>query len=515
MDSIELLRAQAAVAGQDGNAEPDRFRCTSLGLRLLCLCGLLVLGGQAWGQSTVRVGQALGDPTLMMGAGGEPTGLSIEVLEAVARQQQWQLNIHRAAEAELLEQLDRGELDLLAGITRTPALESRYDFTRQSVYYSWAQLLTAAQLLAARDELAGRRVAAVKADPISRQWQRYLQQLGMQPQLLQAENYQQAISWVVDTKADAVLLPRRLVQPMLEQYPLHLTPLTCCTREIGYLARQGASPSKLDAIDAYLEQHRSDPDSDYQRGLQRLLGRAPSDNALGWLLPMLLVILLLAAGVTLRSQDRRRRAQLQHDFDEMEQRVQQRTLELSNTHTSLEQEVMHHRATQQQLRHLSRHDPLTGLPNRRYFSELMEQELKRAHRTGRPLVVMLLDLDGFKRINASLGYETGDQILVEIAARLGRTLREVDMLARQGGDEFVVMLSEISSAQDAPLVAQKMIDEIGQPLPQLVEVLGVHIGISYFPDHGYEVEQLLSKADRAMDCAKQRENSCYVDFDDL
>ncbi|WP_421868433.1 diguanylate cyclase domain-containing protein [Motiliproteus sp.] len=484
------------------------------------LSGLLLLGGQAWGQSLLRVGLDPGDPALMARAGGELTALYIEVLEAVAAQQQWQLQFHTAPRPQLLQQLDRGELDLLAGLARTEELSNRYDFSEQALYTHWAQLLTIGYPVRSIRDLNGSRIAVAGSDPLAAAFEQQLSQLGIQAQWLDAENYDQVMDWLNGAEIDGVLVPRTSLNLAVSHYRLQLAPVICCVHEVGFMARRSEQRAVLEALDHYLAVQKSQPGSDYQRGLQRLLeadneGDRSGPPLLGLAELLLLGLLLAIVGLLFRYKVRRRTVRLKREYEALQQRVQLRTSELSSSHASLEQEVMHHRATQQQLRHMARFDPLTGLPNRRYFSELMEQELKRVHRTGRTLVVMLLDLDGFKRINDRHGHETGDQVLVELAARLSRTLREVDSLARLGGDEFVVMLSEIGGVQDAPLVAQKLIDVASQPLPQLAEGLGVHIGISYFPDHGYEVEQLLSKADRAICHAKRKGKSGYVDFEDL
>lgn len=160
-------------------------------------------------------------------------------------------------------------------------------------------------------------------------------------------------------------------------------------------------------------------------------------------------------------------------------------------------------------RHLAYHDMLTGLPNRRLFSDRMEQSIARARRKGHRVAVMVLDLDDFKIINDTHGHSAGDEVLIAVSQRLRKAVRESDTVARLGGDEFVVLLPETLHPQDAGTVAEKIIETIREP----VEIgsrqyfLGVSVGLAIFPDHASTAEKLLQQADIAMYIAKRRGGS--------
>ncbi len=160
--------------------------------------------------------------------------------------------------------------------------------------------------------------------------------------------------------------------------------------------------------------------------------------------------------------------------------------------------------TEEQVRHLANHDPLTGLPNRRLLDDRLTQALNLAQRSGLGVAVMLIDLDRFKIINDTHGHEIGDRVLQTVARRLRTTIRKVDTVARQGGDEFVVVLPELGKATDAGRVANKILQQLGKPIA--VErhsfVIGASIGISVFPSDGADAESLLRAADIAMYRAK-------------
>jgi diguanylate cyclase len=172
-------------------------------------------------------------------------------------------------------------------------------------------------------------------------------------------------------------------------------------------------------------------------------------------------------------------------------------------------------AATRQLRHLATHDALTGLPNRVLLDDRIAQALTHAHRERHSFAVMLCDLDRFKLINDSLGHHAGDHLLQEVARRLTKVVRDVDTVARLGADEFIIVLSPLTSRKDAEVVAHRVIEAM-QPV---VEIAGItihaspSIGIAFYPDDGSSVETLIAHADAAMFAAKQRgRNSvqCYA-----
>jgi diguanylate cyclase (GGDEF)-like protein len=159
-------------------------------------------------------------------------------------------------------------------------------------------------------------------------------------------------------------------------------------------------------------------------------------------------------------------------------------------------------------------DPLTGLPNRLLFADRLSNQLAHAERTGRAVAVMFLDLDHFKVINDSLGHNVGDHLLKEVSQRLRGCLREVDTLARMGGDEFTVILGDIGDTNDPGLVATRLLEELAQPFMidgRQLFVTG-SIGISVYPDNGTTVESLVRNADAAMYRAKERGRNAHQWF---
>ncbi|WP_374480437.1 diguanylate cyclase domain-containing protein [Zoogloea sp.] len=163
------------------------------------------------------------------------------------------------------------------------------------------------------------------------------------------------------------------------------------------------------------------------------------------------------------------------------------------------------REAEGRIRHLAQHDPLTDLPNRALFSDRLEQALVNAKRDGQQLAVIFMDLDDFKQINDNLGHGIGDCLLQQVAIRLRHSLRESDTVARVGGDEFILLLRNITDAPDALAVAQKLCSALARPFEidrHLINI-SASIGIALYPEHGLGSIELLKHADEAMYEAKR------------
>jgi diguanylate cyclase (GGDEF)-like protein len=191
---------------------------------------------------------------------------------------------------------------------------------------------------------------------------------------------------------------------------------------------------------------------------------------------------------------------LRQQLDSLEQDVCDRTLSLESVN--------------KQLRHLATHDALTSLPNRILLDDRMSQCIEQAKRVGEGFAVCVLDLDRFKHVNDSLGHRAGDELLKQVARRLQGVVRGADTVARIGGDEFVMILGQARSPEDAERVGSKIIEEMQEPvrIGELDVHIAASIGVAFYPGDGTTVETLYAHADAAMYCAKQRGGSvveCY------
>lgn len=175
-------------------------------------------------------------------------------------------------------------------------------------------------------------------------------------------------------------------------------------------------------------------------------------------------------------------------------------------------DITERKRQQDEIHRLAYYDPLTNLPNRRLLLERLHQSLFQARRYHRSLAVMFLDLDHFKEINDTLGHDIGDALLKTVAARLAGCVRGGDTVARQGGDEFVILLAEIAEPDDAAGVAEKLLHALRDPVMLAGHALQatVSIGISIYPVDGTDdAQELMRKADIAMYTAKQAGRNRY------
>ncbi len=163
------------------------------------------------------------------------------------------------------------------------------------------------------------------------------------------------------------------------------------------------------------------------------------------------------------------------------------------------------------LAYYAHHDPLTGLANRFLLRDHMRQAMARSKRTNRLVGLLLLDLDRFKPVNDRFGHECGDRLLRVVAERLYSCVREVDTVCRLGGDEFTVLLEDVSNERDLATVAQRILAALSKPFPldghQLT--MGVSIGMTAFPIDDQEIDGLLKHADAAMYRAKELGGQTY------
>ncbi len=167
-----------------------------------------------------------------------------------------------------------------------------------------------------------------------------------------------------------------------------------------------------------------------------------------------------------------------------------------------------------QMTHSAEHDFLTGLPNRMLLNDRVNQAIILAERHRKKVAVLFLDLDGFKHINDSLGHPIGDKLLQSIAKRLVDCVRGSDTVSRQGGDEFVVLLSEVEQSEDAAIAARRMLQAVAEAhsIDQHDLHVTTSIGVSVYPDDGLDAETLIKNADTAMYQAKENGRQSYQFF---
>jgi diguanylate cyclase (GGDEF)-like protein/PAS domain S-box-containing protein len=180
-------------------------------------------------------------------------------------------------------------------------------------------------------------------------------------------------------------------------------------------------------------------------------------------------------------------------------------------------DITERKLAEKKIAHLAHYDYLTDLPNRALFLDVLNHSISLAKRNKHITAVLFLDLDGFKKINDVLGHDTGDLLLKEVSSRIRGMIRDSDTVARVGGDEFILVLDNIGSGENAAVVAQKIIDALARPFDlkgQLCRV-GGSIGISMYPEYSKVSEKLIQQADEAMYLAKQSGKNTWKLYRDV
>jgi len=177
--------------------------------------------------------------------------------------------------------------------------------------------------------------------------------------------------------------------------------------------------------------------------------------------------------------------------------------EVSN-YAAIFYDVTERKALEDKLDRLAHYDALTGLPNRMLLQDRLEQAIAVGERKNQKFALLFIDLDGFKLVNDRVGHPTGDEVLKAVAQRLQAVIRGMDTVARLGGDEFVIILADIRHAQDAGLVAEKVVDSLSEPYLVGAQTLALSasIGVSIYPNDVQKADELLRTADEAMYQAK-------------
>ena len=209
-------------------------------------------------------------------------------------------------------------------------------------------------------------------------------------------------------------------------------------------------------------------------------------------------------------------ANYRHDLGERTTALRKTAAALDQAHSEMDQAADERKVAEDRLRHLAEYDELTGLPNRALLQDRLHQAVAGAARSGHRLAVLFLNLDRFKTINDSLGYQRGDQVLQEAARRLRVTVRASDTLSRHGSDEFVALLPDILHSHQVAAVAEKLVQAMAEPYQpdeqQEELVVTLSIGISVYPEDGRDVDNLLRNAAVALNNAKQEGRNGYRFF---
>ncbi|MBL7000096.1 MAG: diguanylate cyclase [Gammaproteobacteria bacterium] len=202
----------------------------------------------------------------------------------------------------------------------------------------------------------------------------------------------------------------------------------------------------------------------------------------------------------------------QKKFTEAHRETQQAFEQIALKNTQLQDEIAQRQLVQEQLNKMALYDQLTALPNRYMLQNEANRILASAKRFGHLVGFMFVDLDGFKAVNDNHNHETGDAVLVEMSLRIAAEVRDIDMLCRVGGDEFIIILPSSNSLYNLESIAQRILAAVHKPVTsvKIDEVLSASIGISVYPADSTNFERLIDLADKAMYKAKKAGKDRYA-----
>ncbi|MBU1223909.1 MAG: EAL domain-containing protein [Gammaproteobacteria bacterium] len=449
----------------------------------------------------VRIGVFENPPIVSAPPDALPEGIAIDMVRWVAEREGWQVTYVPAAFDTLMEQLDRGTIDLLVGIGYSDERAKRFQFSQQSLIGNWGMVFRhAGARIESLPDLKGKRVALMRSSTHSQALLDLSAQFDAAFTPVYVDTYPEVLQAISDGRADAGVVNRVFAAVHAHnKKDLAVTGIVFNPVFVHYAAPLHASPVFLQALDRRLAALKADPQSAYYASLRRWLEAAPADRVPHWLpwaaatVVSLLVLALAIAGF-LRHQVQRQTGELQRRADQLQSEIEQR------------------KQAQQHLNQLAYFDGLTGLPNREGFGIALNQVLVDMQGSEERLALLFIDVDRLKNINDGLGHGAGDLLLQQIAGRLQGVLRAHDHLSRFGGDEFVVIVSEIGETSDAELVANRLLNALVAPIDigSTQIYTSASIGIALYPDDATSVDTLLKHADTAMYQAKEMGGNRFV-----
>ncbi|GAB4507978.1 MAG: hypothetical protein Tsb0026_05500 [Sulfuricaulis sp.] len=200
------------------------------------------------------------------------------------------------------------------------------------------------------------------------------------------------------------------------------------------------------------------------------------------------------------------------DSRQLSKRLQHQIEILAERNAGLQHELSELARKEARARHLAYHDGLTGLPNRSLLQDRFHQAMSQAERHHKPLALLMIDLDEFKRVNDKLGHASGDKLLQAVALRLTTGIRGADTACRYGGDEFVIMLPEIDSLNNATTLAEELGGRLSEPY--IIDGHKIHmvasVGVAVYPGDGRTFNDLMKQADIVMYRAKGKGHSTSI-----
>lgn len=440
----------------------------------------------------IRVGVFPNPPVAFKDETGKWRGISIDVLEAIAKIKGWQLQFVQGSFSQHLKKLETHEVDILSMMAYSDARAKKYSFSRHPLISNWGIVYSkGSNYIASLLDLEGKRVAVMKNNIHDTAFRKQATKFGLSYTRVDRPNFRDVMQSIQKGDADAGVVNRLFGSLNAHEYNLVETGIIFNPINIHYSALNPDYEVILSAIDEHLSQFKSNKDSIYYSSIERWMHK-PKDETLpswlAWVALGLVSIIILMVGISLL----------------LRKQVAVRTIEL-------QREVDERRQAQIKLDNLAYYDSLTQLPNRASLLKFLKAAIKGVQRNNQKIAILFIDIDRFKTVNDSLGHTAGDQLIIQVAKRLQKCLRDEDTICRFGGDEYVAIIHNINSLSDISNVATRMLKSLSAPINIGVTEIysSVCIGAALFPDDDPHGEHLLKYADAAMYHAKEKGGNNY------
>ncbi len=447
--------------------------CTVLGM-------LLASVAVDAGQQVVRSGIYQNEPKIFEDAQGRPSGFFADLLDAIAREENWKLEYHACAWEVCLQKLEAGDIDIMPDVAYSAERALRFGLGREVVLSSWSVVyVRQGEAIPSLSELQGRRLAVVRDSIQYQVIMRRLNALGVAVHVVEKETFAQVFRALQQGQADAGLVNTYFGRRHAARFGLKKTAILVKPSLLVFAAAPNPrGESLLQVLDHHIKEYKTDKSSVYYRALQRWSApEKEKDQNAQWLVGLLMVVVVgsIVFIALLRK------------------RVRQKARELCETSEHVE--------------HLTNHDLLTGLANRKLFFERLDQIiLAQTDSESAQIAILYVDLDQFKYVNDSFGHDIGDRVLQEVAGRLRLTVPESLVLARLGGDEFAVVIKTMAE----PETTMHCVQKLGRAFEKSIVIdaqrfaFTISVGISLFPQDGADSHTLLRNADTALSKAKDQ-----------
>ncbi len=446
--------------------------------RLWCLGILFVLiATSSLSGQDIRVGVYQNEPKLFVDSQGHAAGFFAELLQEIAKKEQWQLHFYPCVWNDCLDLLEAGKLDIMPDVAHYPERERRFLFGKEAVLSSWSLLYRHrnAQIESILD-LQGKRIAVVQGSIQESALRERLKEFGISANIVAVQSFDDAFAMLRMHRVDAVPVNRFYRQHGGLGTSIRATNILLRPSIITFAFNRSRSDVAA-AVDTQLKRIKSDPDSIYYSAVDKWLQPPTVQSVPKWFFWSVLGGVIIMIGLVVMT-------------------LLFRRMVVSKSNALFE--------TSQKLQRISEQDELTGLPNRLILLDRLSHAVAHAKRHASHFALMFFNLDNFREINEAMNHKAGDAVLEYVAEVLYRTFRDDDTVTRYGGDEFAVIVEHLTSEEILTRMFEALSKKFSEPffLDQQPIYITFSAGVVLFPQHGSDPMELLNHAVSAMKRAK-------------